>query len=119
MTDFLESSVTADGPSAGAKLPADPALWSVRQLVAALAELEDALRDRTARAGSTVPPYLQAALDREQAILAELHRRSVAEPVPATGPVVERVGPVVPGSPALAEMGGSPVDASQAEPTPA
>lgn len=117
MTDFLESSVTADGPPAGAKLPADPASWSVRQLVAALAELEDALRDRTAPAGSTVPPYLQAAIDREQAILAELHRRSVAEPVVAAGPVVERT--VVPGSPALAEMGGSPVDASQAEPTPA
>ena len=78
MTDFLEPSVVTT-PLHDVKPSSDPATWSVRQLVAALAELEDALRDRHELTGSTVPPYLQAAIDREHAILAELHRRSVAE----------------------------------------
>ena len=78
MTDFLEPTV-AGRPSSATRLPADPAQWTVRQLVAALAELEDALRDRPVASGTRVPPYLQAAIDREQAILAELHRRSAAD----------------------------------------
>ena len=55
----------------------------------ALAELEDALRDRHELTGSTVPPYLQAAIDREHAILAELHRRSVAESAETVSPTAE------------------------------
>lgn len=88
MTDFLEPPVTGTLPS-DTKLPADPALWTVRQLVAALAELEDALRDRPESSGAPVPAYLQAAIDRENAILAELHRRSVADPVPAGPQVID------------------------------
>ena len=104
MTDFLEPSVV-DAPLPDAKQSTDPASWTVRQLVAALAELEDALRDRHELTGSTVPPYLQAAIDREQAILAELHRRS-PDPVPLVADGV--VG------------GASSVDpTADAEPTPA
>lgn len=93
MTDFLEPSVVTT-PLHDAKPSSDPATWTVRQLVAALAELEDALRDRHELTGSTVPPYLQAVIDREQAILAELHRRSVAESAVTVGPTVT-VGPPV------------------------
>ena len=88
MTDFLEPSVVTT-PLHDAKPSSDPATWTVRQLVAALAELEDALRDRHELTGSTVPPYLQAAIDREHAILAELHRRSVAEKAVTAGPTAE------------------------------
>lgn len=98
MTDFLESPV-AGTKLPVAKLPTDPSTWTVRQLVAALAELEDALRDRPESAGAPVPAYLRAALDREEAILAELHRRSVAGP-PA-GPAAP-AGPAVTAEPAPA-----------------
>jgi hypothetical protein len=104
MTDFLEPSVVGT-PLPDAKPSTDPASWTVRQLVAALAELEDALRDRHELTGSSVPPYLQAAIDREQAILAELHRRSPA-PVPLVPDDV--VGPVTSVDPT-----------ADAEPTPA
>lgn len=87
MTDFLEPSVVGT-PLPDAKPSTDPASWTVRQLVAALAELEDALRDRHELTSSGVPPYLKAAIDREQAILAELHRRSVADPAVTVGPAV-------------------------------
>ena len=125
MTDFLEPTV-AGRPSSGSRLPADPALWTVRQLVAALAELEDALRNRPTSPDEHVPPYLQAAIDREQAILAELHRRSpadtvaAAEAATATGLPVTSLEPVaaIPSAPGPTAMERA-VDAPQAEPTPA
>lgn len=72
MTQSLERSgadaAASEVSSATAAPPADPAEQSVRELLAELTDLEDALRGATEWANP-------AAVAREQAILAELHRR--------------------------------------------
>ena len=72
MTQSLERSgpdaTASEASSATAAPPTAPAEQSVRELLAELANLEDALRGATACADPTV-------VAREQEILAELHRR--------------------------------------------